>query len=133
MFGANAPKLIRMITEELKKETEVREGTTERKEVKEIEEFADEEQERYDVENAIVLEARRIEEEAKAKALYEQRLAQANNILETYNHLGAILVLPKAESKYAEVLGELWGDAGLNVGNKEKVYVHISVLIDHNI
>lgn len=123
MFGANAPKLIRMVTEEIRKENEVIAGTSERRDVKEIDEFADEEQERYDVVNAIVMEARRIEEEAKSKALLEQRTAQANHILETYHSVGAILVLPKAEKRYIEVLADLWADAGLNLSSKEKVSI----------
>lgn len=121
MFGANAPKLTRMITDEIKKENEVQAGTTERRDMREIDEYADEEQERYDVENAIVAVARRIEEEKKAKALLEQRTAQANHILETHHSVGTILVLPKAERKYVEVLGDLWADAGLNLSSKDKV------------
>lgn len=42
-FGANAPKLVKIITDELNREQEVREGTGVRDEVMEITDLADEE------------------------------------------------------------------------------------------
>lgn len=120
MFGANAPKLTRLILEELKKETESVAGTP-RTETKEINEYAEEEQARYDVIWAAEAESRRIEEEARAKALHERRLAQANTILETYANMGTILILPKAKDRYVEVMGDLWNAAQLNVSSKEKI------------
>lgn len=120
MFGANAPKLIRLILEELKKETESITGTP-RTETREINEYAEEEQARYDVIWAAEAKSRRIEEEARTKALHERRLAQANTILETYATMGTILILPKAKDRYVEVMGDRWNAAQLNISNKEKV------------
>lgn len=120
MFGANAPKLTRLILEELRKETESITGTP-RTETREINEYAQEEQARYDVIWAAEAKSRRIEEEARAKALHERRLAQANAILETYAAMGTILILPQAKDHYVEVMGDLWNAAQLNISSKEKV------------
>lgn len=42
-FGANAPKLVKIITDELQRELEVREGAGGREEVMEVTDLADEE------------------------------------------------------------------------------------------
>lgn len=127
MYGANAPKLSRLILEELRKENEKVAGTPRTNE-REITDLADEEQVRVDAENAKIEAARLIEEEKKAQQIYEFRLAQARHILETYGHIGVILILPSGKPYFAEVMSDLWALAGLNLSNKEKIKINADML-----
>lgn len=120
MFGPNAPKLTRLIIDELRKENEAREGRRERV-LYEINELADEEKERLEVTEALERQARQKEEEKAAKELYERRVAECNNILENLQHLGVILIFPHARTAYQEAFGDLLGEAGLTITQTEKV------------
>lgn len=127
MFGANTPKLTRLIIDELQKEKEKVAGTP-RVEEREITDLSDEEQVRVDEELAIIEAARIVEERKKAQKLHERRLAQAKHIFETYGHIGIILILPRGKPYYVEVMQELWPLAGLNLNNKEKIKVNADML-----
>lgn len=122
MFGANAPKLTRLIIEELKKENEAREGRRERVQ-NEISDICDEERERLEVIENQRLLARQKEEEKAAKELYDRRTAECHQILETLQHFGVIIVFPHAKSVYHEAFGDLFGEAGLTISQTEKVSI----------
>lgn len=127
MYGADAPKLTRLILEELQKENEKIAGTP-RIDQREISDLADEEQIRVNAENAKNEAARLIEEQKKAQQLRERRLAQATQILDTYGHIGVILILPRGRPYFAELMTDLWAPAGLNVSNKEKIKLNSDML-----
>lgn len=127
MYGANAPMLTRLILEELQKEKERVAGTP-RTDRREITDLADEEQVRVDAENAKIEAARLIEEGKKAQQLHERRLAQAMHILDTYSHIGVILILPRGRPHYVEVLADLWTPAGLHLHSKEKIKLNAEML-----
>ncbi|XP_063914657.1 uncharacterized protein LOC135131062 [Zophobas morio] len=120
MFGANAPKLTRLITDELKKEMDAREGRRDRV-LYEINELADEEKERLEELDALTRQAREKEEAKAAKELYERRTAEAHNILESLNHLCPMLIFPHARTIYQEAFGDLFGEAGLVISSTDKV------------
>lgn len=122
MFGANAPKLTRLITEELRKEVEARQGRRERIQ-NEINELADEEKERMEIVEQQQQAAREKERAKAAKELYERRTAECHNILETLQHLGIILIFPHARLAYQEAFGDLLGEAGLTISQTDKVSV----------
>lgn len=127
MYGADAPKLTRLILEELQRENEKIAGTP-RVDEREITDLADEEQIRVNAENAKIEAARLVEEQKKAQQLYERRLAQATHILDTYGHIGVILILPRGRPYFVELMADLWAPAGLNVSNKEKVKLNADML-----
>lgn len=127
MYGADAPKLTRLILDELRKENEKVTGTP-RIDEREITDLADEEQVRVDAENAKIQAARLIEEQKQAQQLYERRLTQAKQILETYSHIGIILILPRGRPYFIEAMADLWAPAGLNLNTKEKIKVTAEML-----
>lgn len=120
MYGANAPKLTRLIIEEIRKESEKAAGTP-RTDEREITELADEEQVRVDEANAKVEAARLVEEQKKAQQLRDRRMDQAKLILETYGHIGVILILQQGKPYFTELMADLWPLAGLNLNSKEKI------------
>ncbi|RZC38575.1 uncharacterized protein BDFB_005350 [Asbolus verrucosus] len=127
MFGANAPKLTRLIIEELKKETDAREGRRERV-LHDIEELTEEERERQEVIENQLREAREKELAKAAKELYERRIAECHNILETLNHYGIILIFHHAKTGYQEAFGDLLGEAGLTISQTEKIDITMEQL-----
>lgn len=127
MFGIDAPKLTRLIIEEIQKEKEKIAGTP-RVEEHEITDLTDIEQARLDVINARIEAARLIEERKKAQELHDYRLKQAHHILETYSHLGVILILPQGRPYFQEILADLWAPAGLILNAKEKVKVQAEMI-----
>ncbi|XP_015836128.1 fibrous sheath CABYR-binding protein-like [Tribolium castaneum] len=120
MFGANAPKLTRLITEELRKENEARQGRRDRVQ-NEISDITEEERERLDVVERQRRAAKEKEEAKAAKELFERRTAECHKILETLQHMGIILIFPHAKTSYQEAFGDLLGEAGLTISQTEKV------------
>lgn len=120
MFGANAPKLTRLIIEELQKEEEARSSGRERVQLN-INELADEERDRQEIIENMEREAREKEEAKAAKELLDRRTAEAKSILENLNHLGVILIFPHARTLYQDAFGDLLGEAGLQIAQTEKV------------
>lgn len=120
MFGASAPKLTRLIIEELKQETDAREGRRERIEM-EIDELTEEERERLAIKENKQREAKEREMKKQAKELLERRTAEAHQILEHLEHFGFILIFPHAKTKYKEALNDLMGEAGVTIAQTEKV------------
>ncbi|XP_044267395.1 tropomyosin-1, isoforms 33/34-like isoform X2 [Tribolium madens] len=127
MFGANAPKLTRLITEELRKENEARQGRRDRVQ-NEISEITEEERERLEVVENERRAAREKEEAKAAKELLERRTAECHKILETLHHMGVILIFPHAKTAYQEAFGDLLGEAGLTIAQTEKVDITQQIL-----
>lgn len=122
MFGANAPKLVRLIIAELQNEAEAKNGNRERTFI-EISELAPDEQVRYDAAKNLEDEAMRIEVEKAAQVLRDKRLAVANVVLDHYANAGVVLVFPQAAKQGQSTLAEFWGPAGLTVSVTEKTQV----------
>lgn len=127
MYGANAPKLTRLIIEELRRENEKIAGTP-RPDEREITDLAEEEQVRASIETAKIEAALRIEEQKKAQQLLERRTEQAKCILETYGHIGTILILPRGKLYYNEIMTDLWPVHGLVAHSKEKIRLNPAML-----
>ncbi|XP_060518186.1 thioredoxin domain-containing protein 3-like isoform X2 [Cylas formicarius] len=128
MFGADAPKLTRLIVEELKKEQLTLDGKTTDRTPIDITELAEEEKIRYDAAEAIRREAKEKEERKKAKELMERRTAECENICKNLPNYGTAIIFPCARDKYKEVIGELVDEAGLVISQTEKVKITVEML-----
>nr|CAI5853384.1 unnamed protein product [Callosobruchus analis] len=128
MFGANSPKLTRLILAELKKEQAIQAGEIPREEGREVTELFEEEQARYDEIEEKLAAKRKKEAEKRAKELYERRTAEAKQIIENVQMFGTMIVLPNARQKYAEIVTDILHDIGLMVVQSEKVHFTQSTL-----
>ncbi|CAH2006729.1 unnamed protein product [Acanthoscelides obtectus] len=120
MFGANSPKLCRLILQELKKEEAIQAGEITREEGREVTELFEEEQARYIEIEKKAAAKRQKESEKRAKELFERRTAEAKQIIENVQMLGTMIVLPNARQKYAEIVTEVLHDIGLIVVQSQK-------------
>nr|CAI5853383.1 unnamed protein product [Callosobruchus analis] len=131
MFGANSPKLTRLILAELKKEQAIQAGEIPREEGREVTELFEEEQARYDEIEEKLAAKRKKEAEKRAKELYERRTAEAKQIIENVQMFGTMIVLPNARQKYAEIVTDILHDIGLMVVQSEKVrYTYIRDILN---
>ncbi|KAF7273098.1 hypothetical protein GWI33_014161 [Rhynchophorus ferrugineus] len=121
MFGADAPKLTRIITEELKKEQSAIKGEATDRVPMDITEMAEEERVRYDAAESIEREIREKEEAKRAKELLERRTKECENILNNVPNFGTVLIFPSAKDKYKEVLHDILDEAGLIIHQTEKL------------
>ncbi|GJQ67182.1 hypothetical protein Trydic_g8092 [Trypoxylus dichotomus] len=119
MFGANAPKLTRLIIDELKREEAIREGLKTREEM-DIMELAPEEQVRHEAFEKERLEGEAIEKEAKLKAKDERLKLVVNCILQTFSGNGVFVIFPYAADKLSMV-HDLWDSGGIKPGHIEKI------------
>nr|CAI5848239.1 unnamed protein product [Callosobruchus analis] len=121
MFGTDAPKLTRMIKEELRLEQLKNSGDDSVREGRAITELSDEELIRHTKKEEKKAIAHLKEEEKKAQRLLERRTAEANNILENLKIYGVMLILPNGRDKYSEVVSDVIQEAGLTVQQSDKV------------
>lgn len=121
MFGADAPKLTRLLIAELQLEKEAASGTQERPLAMEITDLAEEEQVRHEAAETIAKATKQKEEDKKKQELLERKIAECKNILEHMPNIGAILVFPHARDKYQEALSDLMSEASLAIQHTEKV------------
>ncbi|XP_050307499.1 uncharacterized protein LOC126744182 [Anthonomus grandis grandis] len=121
MFGADAPKLTRLILEELKKEQAQHDGQTTDRVLLEITDLASEEKVRYDAKEIIEKQIKEKEDRKRAKELLERRTKECEQILTNLPNYGCALVFPSARDKYKEVLNEILDEAGLNINQTEKI------------
>ncbi|XP_066156103.1 uncharacterized protein [Euwallacea fornicatus] len=128
MFGANSPKLTRLVIEELKKEKAESEGQTTDRTPLEITEMADDEKVRYEAIESKEREIREKEEKKKAKELLERRTKECENIIKNLPNYGAILIFPSAKDKYKEVLNEILDEAGLIIQQTEKIKLNDQIM-----
>ncbi|KAK9872265.1 hypothetical protein WA026_017066 [Henosepilachna vigintioctopunctata] len=138
MYGANAPKLTRLITEQLKLQKMVEEGTYTRPPGMEVTERAPEEATRWNAIQEVIAHEVAIEEAKKAEEIRLRLLKESDAILENLGNLGVIVVLPHARDKYMDVMKELMNEAGLVISISEKMKItpeHIlglSYFLDEN-
>nr|CAH7743741.1 unnamed protein product [Callosobruchus chinensis] len=121
MFGTDAPKLTRLIKEELRLEQLKNSGDESVRDGRAITELSEEELIRHTEEEEKKAVAHLKEEEKKAKRLLERRTAEANNILENLKTYGVMLILPNGREKYSEVVSDVIQEAGLTVQQSDKV------------
>ncbi|KAB0797855.1 hypothetical protein PPYR_08848 [Photinus pyralis] len=119
MFGANSPKLLAAIIEELDREAQAREGLRERGGWN-VTTLSPEEQEVFEAEQAIEQEHLRIEEEDRQQKIRERRLAVANVVLSNLSKNGVIIVFPQAKDMVKPTLADLWEPSGLAIGYTER-------------
>lgn len=117
MFGANAPKLTRLIIDELKREEAIREGIKTRHEMN-ILELAPEEQVRFEALEKVRLEGEEVERDAKMKAKDERLNLVVNCILQNFQNSGVFVVFPYALDRVTAV-HDVW-EQGLKAGHLEK-------------
>lgn len=128
MFGADAPKLTRLITEELKKEQLAQDGQSTDRTPMEVTDLSDEERVRYDAAESIQREIREKEERKIAKELLERRTKECDTILTNVPNFGTVLIFPSAKDKYKEVLHDILDEAGLVLQQTEKVQLDENIL-----
>ncbi|XP_030752429.1 uncharacterized protein LOC115879656 isoform X2 [Sitophilus oryzae] len=128
MFGADAPKLTRLITEELKKEQLAQDGQSTDRTPMEVTDLSDEERVRYDAAESIQREIREKEERKIAKELLERRTKECDTILTNVPNFGIVLIFPSAKDKYKEVLHDILDEAGLVLQQTEKVRLNEGML-----
>ncbi|KAJ8920579.1 hypothetical protein NQ315_004718 [Exocentrus adspersus] len=121
MFGADAPKLTRLVTAELKLQSLAISGEQPRPVELGLTELAEEEQIRFEAAESVARAAREREEAKKDKELLERRTLECKNILENLPNTGTILIFPHARDKYQEALSDLMNEAGLSVHHTEKI------------
>lgn len=120
MFGADAPKLTRLLIAELQYETNFQERPIKM----EITDLAYEEQMRRDAVERVQRAAREKEETKKAKKVLDRKMEECTHILEHVPNTGAILVFPHARDKYHDALADLMSEASLAIQHIEKVLRH---------
>ncbi|KAJ8942898.1 hypothetical protein NQ314_009873 [Rhamnusium bicolor] len=123
LFGANVPKLTRILIEEIRKENMAHSGQKERDFMMEITDLTEEEQVRADAEEAIRLAAKAKEDAKKAKELLERRTLECQNMLNALSPIGNVIIFPNARTKYQEVLADLIQEAGVIIQQTEKVHI----------
>ncbi|ERL86019.1 hypothetical protein D910_03433, partial [Dendroctonus ponderosae] len=128
MFGADAPKLTRLILDELKKEQSEQAGQPTDRMPLEITEMAEEEKVRFEVAESKEKESQAKEDTKKAKELLERRTKECANIVTNLPNYGAALIFPSAKDKYKEILGEILDEAGLDIYQTEKVQFNEDII-----
>lgn len=130
MYGANAPKLTQLITEELRIQKLVEEGTYTREKLLEVTDRAPEEAKRWEAIQSKLAEEEALEEQKRAEEIHQRLLKESDAILENLGNLGVIVVLPHARDKYMEVMKDLMNEAGLVISISEKVIFKCLRLMD---
>lgn len=110
MFGTNAPRLMRIITDEIDKEAKSIAEHTPRTGI-DFDQLTDEEQHRADEEKRIVEEAARIEEEAREQAIYERRVAVADNMVPNVREYNITILFPKVTYEQLNLVHEAMNEA----------------------
>ncbi|KAG5889777.1 hypothetical protein JTB14_036393 [Gonioctena quinquepunctata] len=123
MFGANSPKLTRLILAELKNEQLEVAGERMRDKIAEITELTQEEVERHEAKDRLAKKAIEKEEAKRAKEIKNRKIAECQNILNNIPTYGIVLIFPHAREKYWDVLAELVHEAGLAVHQTEKFHM----------
>lgn len=121
MYGANAPKLTQLITEELRIQKMVEEGSHIRENVMEVTDRAPDEAKRWEAIQSKRAEDEALEEAKRAQEVHQRLLKESDAILENLGNLGVLVVLPHARDKYLEVMKDVMNEAGLVISISEKV------------
>ncbi|XP_074042871.1 uncharacterized protein [Leptinotarsa decemlineata] len=121
MFGANAPKLTRLIIEELNNEKLAASGEKKRDNILEVTDMTDVEKARYEATESVARKAREKEEAKRAKEIHDRKVAECHNILNNLPGFGVVVIFPNARDKYMEVMSDLIHEAGLSIHQTEKV------------
>lgn len=122
MFGPDAPRLQRLITEELKQAQAVRDGAIPRQ-LFELTDLAPEELERAESIDKERLEGEKKEKEAVEKAYLERATETMNNITREFSRHGFILALPSCRDMIITFLSDQWEKENLFLHRQEKVKV----------
>ncbi|XP_045471841.1 uncharacterized protein LOC123678729 [Harmonia axyridis] len=120
LYGANAPKLSQVITDELRLQKMVEEGSYTREEVLEVTDRAPDEAKRWELIQSKLAEEEALEEKKRAEEVHQRLLKESDAILENLGNLGVMVVLPHARDKYLDVMKDLMNEAGLVISISEK-------------
>ncbi|XP_044752415.1 uncharacterized protein LOC123312194 [Coccinella septempunctata] len=121
MYGANAPKLTQLITEEIRIQKLVDEGSYTRENVMEVTDRAPDEAKRWEAIQSKLAEEEALEDAKRKQEVHQRLLKESDAILENLGNLGVMVVLPHARDKYLEVMKDLMNEAGLVISISEKV------------
>lgn len=121
MFGANSPKLTRLIIEELKKEEAFTSTGQLRGNELAPSDLAGEELERKEKVDAVTRVAEAMENEKKAKELYEMRQNCCKSILNAIGMFGIVLIMPHCKNEAPGMLQELYDEIKFKVRETAKI------------
>lgn len=125
MFGTNAPRLVRAITDEIEKTKKAIEENLPREGIG-YDELTDEEQEVANEEKRRRDEANRVEEEAREQAVYNRRVEIVENMVHHIKEFTIVILYPKCnydqQTSTAEYINEF------NI--KRKLYFRIYLAIE---
>ncbi|CAG9823404.1 unnamed protein product [Phaedon cochleariae] len=130
MFGADAPKLTRLIMEELKNEQLVASGEKIRENIMEITEMTEVELTRNEEADSVTRKAKEKENAKRAKEIHDRKVEECHNILNNLHSFGVVLIFPNAREKYWEVMADTIQEAGLAVHQTEKVKLNKDAVED---
>lgn len=123
MFGANSPKLTRLILDELKKEEAYASSGLLRETELNPSDFAEEEVERITKVDAVRHEAERLESEKRARELHEMRVECCKSILAAVGMFGVVLIMPHCKSEAPSLLQERYDELRYRVRETAKIKV----------
>ncbi|GLV37853.1 uncharacterized protein CBL_06445 [Carabus blaptoides fortunei] len=117
MFGANAPRLVNIITEEIMKERKAIADKTPRDGIQ-FDQLTEEEQERVNEETQIAEEAARIEREERERKINERREEIVNNMMDYIKEYNFIMLWPHVNNDGVSLVLDVMKDTELTVASK---------------
>lgn len=117
MFGANAPRLINMVTEELNKHIIGKAEHTPREGIK-FDQLTNEEQQKVDKEKQIRQEAETIEREAREKEIMEHRETVVANLMEPMKDYMFAMLWPHVQNDGTTLILNTMKEVGFASGGK---------------
>lgn len=117
MFGANAPRLVNIITEEIMKERKAIADKTPREGIQ-FDQLTEEEQERVNEETQIAEEAERIEREERERKINERREEVVNNLMDYIKEYNFVMLWPHVTNDGVSQVFDALKDTELTVAGK---------------
>ena len=126
MFGANAPKLSKIITDELRNEIEANDNTIMRQYNK-ITDLSAEEQLRFEISERSRIENEKIEKVAEETTFRDRLMSITDHLLDPLQQFGIIMIFPHAKDKIKKLLSTI-DSSGLRQIQSEKFLLTESYL-----
>lgn len=120
MFGADAPKLMKLIADELKKCSLDSDGCEARQEYN-ITDLSDEEQKRHQSQEQLMLECIKLEDEAREKEKRELITKTCEKILDVYGSYIVLIAFPMTKDQISSTPLDQWESMHLKFQKQEKI------------